>query len=303
MSGARSHSKADPPPSPYSPAYLRGLSPDELAADDGALVAVRDYLLDGTLRIEEINAEGSVKEWLTGFLVAPAATVVVPEDDDHPLEQGDVCEDEPESGDDGDPTLPPEEFGRLKHLLAERGIVGMAADQALQGVLDSHTARTRRDRPKDRRARDYWGVGFNPHHQPVRHNPDAYRVLPRLAPEPFPPSSARAKMVRQRRAPAAIQRRRVHRERRPRAVRTARGRSRTASRDGPDDLDPSPTAAVAAKAIAAADIHDTFAELRFVLGAAPSGRGVGGVCLLPASMQTAAWELLEHGAIENSSRT
>jgi len=201
-----------------------------------------------------------------------------------------------------------EKCARAKRLLAERGIVGDAADQALQASLDSHAAQTRCE-TNDRRARDYWGASSNPHHQPVRPNPDAYRVLPRLAPEQSPPSSARAKIVRQRRAPAATQRRRVHRERRP-AVRNARPRTASASRDGPDDPDQDPArlenpearraqpgfdgAKAAAEAIARGRAGFTFPELNFILS--PLFRGAEDrlevFLRLPAQMREAAWDAI-----------
>jgi hypothetical protein len=172
-----------------------------------------------------------------------------------------------EGRDDGTGIQTPvsEEFARVKRHLAERGIVGEAADRALQAALDRHVAQTRREMPEERRTREYWGV------VPRRRGP-----------------------VRQRRAPAAIQRRRAHRERRPRAVRVARRRSTSSpSRDGPDDLDPSPAVAVAAKVIAAGGIHHSFAELRYLLGALPSpAEALQAFGLLPESMQTSAWKML-----------
>jgi hypothetical protein len=59
--------QSDPSPSPYSPAYLSGLSPEELSDDTAAQIAARDHLLAGRLGIEEINPMGSVKKWLSSY--------------------------------------------------------------------------------------------------------------------------------------------------------------------------------------------------------------------------------------------
>jgi hypothetical protein len=130
------------------------------------------------------------------------------------------------------------------------------------GYFDAPAARADQARA-DRRAREAL-LGVSPKH-------------PRLA--------------RQRRPPLAIRRRRVHRERRPGAVRVARRRSTSsASRDGPDDLDPSPAPAVAARIVAAAAIHHTFAELRDLVAPRFSpAEGLQVFSLLPSEAEEEAW--------------
>jgi hypothetical protein len=278
MPGARSQSQADySPSSPYSPTYLRGLSADELRDDDRALVAARDCLVAGTLCIDEIAAEGTVETWLRSYLDGcepPAPPVVTGLRSYYsgfdPLERGREIEAQAmqriaEGGDDGSGIHTPEsaEYARAKRKLDEQGVTGDAAIRELEAALGRFAQLTRRKTREDRAAREYWGV-----------------------------KPKRPKQVRQRRAPLAIERRRVHRERRPAGVRVARRRSTSASRDGPDDLDPppSPAAAIAARVIAAAGIHHTFAELRFLLAPLLSpAEALQVSSLLPSEAEEEAW--------------
>jgi|SRR5215211_2767056 len=138
-----------------------------------------------------------------------------------------------------------------------------AADRL--GFFDTPEAEAIRTR-RDRKAREYWGVEPKPKHR---------------------------RLVRQHRAPLAIQRRRVHRERRPGSVRVARRRSTSASRDGPDDPDPSSVVARAAGVIAAPGVHRRFPELRYLLGTLLTpAEALQAFVLLPADQQEAAWDSL-----------
>jgi hypothetical protein len=159
---------------------------------------------------------------------------------------------------DGTPApVAPPDMPKWKYYQRYGGLARTVAEE--RGDFDTPEAKASGAR-RDRAAREFWGV----------------------KPEP--------RLVRQRRAPLAIQRRRVHRERRPGVTRVARRRSSAASRDGPDDSDPHRAIARAAGVIAAAGVNHTFAELRFLLGPLFSpAEALQVFSLLPSEAEEEAW--------------
>jgi hypothetical protein len=268
---------ADPPRSPYSPEYLRGLSADELRADDGAPAVAcpierkrREIEARAIERIEEGRDDGAScqpgenedegKRWFAARRSQQwGATPVSPLLEKRAAERtllGDVSAETQSELDHAVQALPSEERHAALYQLE-------ADDRAW-----------RRQRESERALR--WRL----RNQEVRWRPAARAHRP----------CSRLRRLG-----------RTHRERRPRVVRVARRRSTSASRDGPDDLDPSPAPAVAARVIAAAGIHHPFLELRYLLGALPSPtEALDLFCLLPRSMRTSAWEALEQSASETS---
>jgi hypothetical protein len=274
VSGTPSYSQGDPPP--YSAEYLRGLRPEERRADDGASAVAcpierkrRELEARAIERIEEDRDDGTFcrpgenEDEGRRWLLACAST-------EHRSQLREQWNATPVS------KLREKREAERVLLGSERPETQAELDQAVDALTseERHGVRHqlgrddhawRRQRKRERALR--WRL----RNQEVRWRPAARAHRP----------CSRLRRLG-----------RTHRERRPRVVRVARRRSTSASRDGPDDLDPppSPAAAIAARVIAAAGIHHTFAELRFLLAPLLSpAEALQVSSLLPSEAEEEAW--------------